>query len=79
MRNIKSPDGRELIKLTSTESVTEPFLTLLVEVNYARGRQVREYTLLLDPPVFTPGQSQVAQNPVTAPSVEAPVRAPSIA
>jgi pilus assembly protein FimV len=71
VRNIKSADGREIIKLTSTESVTEPFLTLLVEVNYARGRQVREYTLLLDPPVFTPGQSQVAQNPVTAPSVEA--------
>jgi pilus assembly protein FimV len=71
VKNLKSPDGREIIKLTSSESITEPFLTLLVEVNYARGRQVREYTLLLDPPVFTPGQNQVAQNPVTAPSVEA--------
>jgi len=71
VRTLRGADGREIIKLTSTESVTEPFLTLLVEVNYARGRQVREYTVLLDPPVFTPGQSQVATNPVTAPSTEA--------
>ena len=32
---------------------TEPFATLLVEAHWARGRLVREYTVLLDPPVFT--------------------------
>ncbi|MBV9913948.1 MAG: hypothetical protein JOZ93_15310, partial [Sinobacteraceae bacterium] len=31
-------------------------------------RLVREYTMLLDPPVYTPGQSQGASAPVTAPS-----------
>jgi pilus assembly protein FimV len=71
LRSTRSADGREIIKLTSTDTVTEPFLTLLVEVNWARGRLVREYTMLLDPPVYTPGPSQVASNPVTAPSIEA--------
>ena len=46
-----------------TEPITEPFVTLLVEVNWARGRLVREYTMLLDPPVYTPGESAVASAP----------------
>src|SRR5690606_19793663 len=32
----------------------DPFLTLLVEATWPRGRMIREYTVLLDPPVFTP-------------------------
>ena len=42
---------------------TEPFVTLLVEVNWARGQLVREYTMLLDPPVYTPGQLCRRQRP----------------
>ena len=40
------------ILLTSDKSVTEPFLNFLVQVNWPSGRILREYTLLLDPPVF---------------------------
>jgi pilus assembly protein FimV len=40
------------IVLTSDKSVTEPFLNFLVQVNWPSGRVLREYTLLLDPPVF---------------------------
>ena len=40
------------IVLTSDKSVTEPFLNFLVQVNWQSGRVLREYTLLLDPPVF---------------------------
>lgn len=58
--------GRNLLRLRSTAPVTEPFLTLLVEVNWARGRLVREYTVLLDPPVFAPNVGQ------SAPAVAAP-------
>lgn len=65
-----SRDGRHLLRLRSQEPVTEPFVTLLVEVNWARGRLVREYTLLIDPPVFAPGES-VASRPVAAPAVGA--------
>src|SRR5205823_6570607 len=42
-----------------------------VEVNWARGRLMREYTVLLDPPVYTPGESARSSAPVTAPSTSA--------
>ncbi len=54
-----SPEGSGRIRLKSTEPVQEPFLNFMVEVNWPSGRLVREYTLLLDPPVFEP--SPVAQ------------------
>jgi pilus assembly protein FimV len=41
-------------------------VTLLVEASWARGRLVREYTVLLDPPVFMPSQNE-APAPVTTP------------
>jgi pilus assembly protein FimV len=43
--------GNRII-LSSDKSVTEPFLNFLVQVNWPSGRVLREYTLLLDPPVF---------------------------
>jgi pilus assembly protein FimV len=66
---VHTADGRDVIKLHSAESITEPFLTLLVEANWARGKLVREYTVLLDPPVYTPGQTSDAA-PVAAPVTE---------
>ena len=57
VKTTRSSDGHTVITLKSTDPVTEPFITLLVEVNWARGHSVREYTMLLDPPVYTPGQS----------------------
>ena len=57
------PTATQVIKLKSSDPVTEPFVTLLVEVNWARGQLVREYTMLLDPPVYTPGSSAVASAP----------------
>ncbi len=48
------PDGerKARIEVTTGESVTEPFLNFLVELNWPSGRMIREYTLLLDPPVY---------------------------
>jgi pilus assembly protein FimV len=68
VKTSKSADGRQVIKLKSSDTITEPFITLLVEVNWARGRLVREYTMLLDPPVYTPGQSPASNAPVAAPA-----------
>src|ERR1700684_59028 len=62
-------DGRDVIKLSSREAITEPFVTLLVEVTWGRGQLVREYTVLLDPPLYTPGQSQSNTAAVAAPVV----------
>jgi pilus assembly protein FimV len=57
-------DGRDVLRVTSPRPVTEPFVTLLVEANWPRGRLLREYTVLLDPPVYTPGPA--ASQPVAA-------------
>jgi pilus assembly protein FimV len=75
----KSKAGRDVLQVRSADSIPEPFVTFLVEVNWARGRLMREYTVLLDPPVYTPGERANSAAPVaaatTAPSAPAPVRA----
>lgn len=43
------------IQVYTTESVREPFLSFLVEIDWPNGHLLREYTLLLDPPVFNAG------------------------
>lgn len=48
----RTPDGRAYIHVHSAGIADEPFTTLLVEVDWARGHVVREYTVLLDPPVY---------------------------
>ncbi|MFT7306538.1 MAG: pilus assembly protein FimV, partial [Candidatus Azotimanducaceae bacterium] len=49
--------GDLVIFVTSTKSIIEPFLNFIVEVFWPTGRILREYTVLLDPPVF--GQQRV--------------------
>lgn len=51
------------IEVSSTQPVTEPYLNFLVEVLWPNGRLLKEYTLLLDPPTFSPA---------AAPTVSAP-------
>ncbi len=46
----KRASGDLVVRLDSDRPVNEPFVDLLVELNWASGRLVREYTFLLDPP-----------------------------
>ncbi len=46
----KRPDGRSFLRVSSPRPVTEPFVDLVVEANWASGRVVRDYTMLFDPP-----------------------------
>jgi pilus assembly protein FimV len=62
----KNKDGRDVLLVRSADSIPEPFVTFLVEVNWARGRLMREYTVLLDPPVYTPGERASSAAPVAA-------------
>ena len=68
----KGKDGRDALLVRSSDAIPEPFVTFLVDVNWARGHLMREYTVLLDPPVYTPGESASNAAPVTAPAVAAP-------
>ncbi len=46
----KNEKGQTILKLKSTQPVPDPFLDLLIQVDSAKGRNYREYTVLLDPP-----------------------------
>jgi pilus assembly protein FimV len=46
----KNEKGLTVLKLKSTQPVPDPFLDLLIQVDSVKGRNYREYTVLLDPP-----------------------------
>jgi pilus assembly protein FimV len=46
----RRPDGRPFLKITSDRGVQEPFIDVILEINWSSGRLVREYTMLFDPP-----------------------------
>jgi len=48
---MRRADGRPYLKLTSDRGVQEPFVDVILEINWSTGRLVREYTMLFDPPV----------------------------
>ena len=78
---VLKPNGKSVIRVTSSKPVLEPYLNFLVEVLWPSGRLLREYTLLLDPPLYSPQTTAAAapQMPVAAPAprpLAAPVRAP---
>lgn len=58
-----SPNGKGVIKITSKDPIQEPFLNFLVEVHWPNGRLLKEYTLLLDPPVFSGRNSASVARP----------------
>jgi pilus assembly protein FimV len=47
--DIEQRDGRRFIRVSSNQPVNEPFVDMLLELSWANGRLVREYTFLLDP------------------------------
>jgi pilus assembly protein FimV len=73
---MKRQDGRSYLRVTSDRAVVEPFVDVILEMNWASGRLVREYTLLLDPP-GTPRNMAAAPPPSVAPAISAaPTPAP---
>jgi pilus assembly protein FimV len=46
----QSANGPPQLKVTTQQAINDPYLDLIVEVNWATGRVVRNYTFLLDPP-----------------------------
>lgn len=47
--NVDKRRGRPVLVVTSDRAVSEPYLDMLIELNWSSGRLVREYTFLLDP------------------------------
>jgi len=77
-------NGSSQLLIRSDKIVTDPFLNLVVNVNWSTGRIVRNYTLLLDPPaakqsdaaISAPIATLPAPVPTPAPQTVAPVQAP---
>ena len=63
----QTADGRTVLHMHSADAVNEPIATVLIEVNWARGHLVREYTVLLDPPVFSGDSASAGGAAVAAP------------
>lgn len=75
--------SRSVVKITSDRPFNDPFVDLLIELNWASGRLMREYTFLLDPvPAGAPasaagrGAAPVAA-PLAAPAASTERRAPA--
>ncbi|WP_339731216.1 FimV/HubP family polar landmark protein, partial [uncultured Pseudomonas sp.] len=65
---VLKPNGKSVIRVTSNKPMREPYLNFLVQVLWPNGQLQREYTLLLDPPLYT-AQSVIpaaVKQPVTA-------------
>ncbi len=72
----KRADGTYFVRIASPQPVNEPYIDLMVELTWATGRVIREYTVLLDPPSL---RQQAEVVPPTAPAASAatPAAAPS--
>ncbi len=75
---VVKPNGRSVIRVTSSKPVREPYLNFLVEVLWPNGRLLREYTLLLDPPLYSP-QAAAAAAPKIPVAAPAPAPRPAVA
>ena len=82
-----SPSGNPVIRVSSREPMREPYMDFLVEVLWPKGRLVKQYTLLLDPPVTASRSAPRIEQPVvdarpartaSSTSAPAPTRAASM-
>jgi pilus assembly protein FimV len=72
-------DGTAIIRVTSREPIREPFLNFVIEVNWPKGRLLREYTVLLDPPVTLERKPAPVKAPVAAVEPKKPAEPPVVA
>ncbi len=54
----ESETGPDYIRIYSIDPITEPFLNFLLEISWSKGRLFREYTVLIDPPIYATAEKQ---------------------
>jgi pilus assembly protein FimV len=78
---VEQRNGRQFIRVTSSQPLNEPFVDMLLELTWNNGRLVREYTFLLDPAELRATQAaQVASTeapPAARARAESPAAAPA--
>ncbi len=73
--SVETRGNRSVVRLISDRPVDEPFLEVLVELSWATGRMLREYTFLLDPIEAVRPTAAVVQPPSAAPAAAPTVAA----
>lgn len=85
----KGKNGNAEVVVTSTDTIREPYIEFLLELEWPKGRLLRQYTVLVDPPVTmpavvpapapavvrqaTPAPARVLTSPVATAEVQQPV------
>ena len=64
-RVIATGESSAEIRVTTARPVSEPFLNFLIDLRWAQGRIIREYTVLLDPPVYGSAISATVEQTTT--------------
>lgn len=69
----KNAEGSPVIKLHTHLPVSDPYLDILIQVDWSSGRLLREYTILLDPPEYQQNikNSHTADSLIPSPSASA--------
>jgi len=55
-------NGKPVILVTSNQPINEPFINFLLEISWPNGQLLKEYTVLLDPPVLMTPNTAIASN-----------------
>jgi len=74
---VEDPEGEPYLLGTSNLPISNPVVRLIVEVNYASGRLLREYTVFLDPPTYAEQAPIPRVNKRKNPPVSAPAPTPA--
>lgn len=64
-------NGEPYIKVSSAQPINDPFVSMLVELTWASGKLLREYTFLLDPPDYVAEQPKPVEVQAVAPAAPA--------
>ncbi|MCP2073548.1 UNVERIFIED_ORG: pilus assembly protein FimV [Pseudomonas lini] len=54
-------NGKSVLRVTSSQPLSEPMVKFLVQVMWPNGRLLRDYSVLLDPSKFSPQAADAAQ------------------
>ena len=70
---MRRANGTAYLLLRSDRTVNDPFVNVIVQANWAGGRIVRNYTILIDPPTSAASSASVITTPIAV-TTPAPVQ-----
>ncbi|MFY0728020.1 FimV/HubP family polar landmark protein [Pseudomonas sp. NFX15] len=70
---VLNASGKSILRVTSSQPLSEPMVKFLVQVMWPNGRLLRDYSVLLDPSKFSAQTAEAAAQPAPTSTVAAPV------